>query len=197
VGLPANDVIGWDILPQEVIQVDLKGTRVAVLAEELYEDLELWYPALRLREAGAEVKIVGPRAGETYKSKYGYPARADLGMEEADAAGFDAVVIPGGYAPDRMRRHPAMLAIVRAVHEAGRPVAFICHAGWVPISAGIVRGRTVTSVSAIKDDLINAGARWVDQEVVVDGNLVSSRTPADLPAFCRELTRLLAGAKVG
>ena len=177
--------------------MDLKGTRVAVLAEEIYEDLELWYPVLRLREAGAEVKIVGPRAGEVYKSKHGYPAKADLGMDEANPAEFSAVVIPGGYAPDRMRRHAAMLNFVRAMHEAGKPVAFICHAGWVPISAGIVRGRTVTSVSAIKDDLVNAGARWVDQEVVIDGNLITSRTPPDLPAFCRELIGLLARVKVG
>lgn len=167
--------------------MELNGRRVAVLVEEIYEELELWYPVLRLREAGADVKIVGPRAGETYKSKHGYPAKADLGMDEVQAADFDAVVIPGGFAPDRMRRHAAMLDFVRAIHDAGKPVAFICHAGWVPISAGIVRGRTVTSVSAIKDDLVNAGARWVDQEVVVDGNLISSRTPADLPAFCREL----------
>lgn len=177
--------------------MDLTGKRVAVFAEEIYEELELWYPVLRLREAGAEVKIVGPRAGETYKSKHGYPAKADLGMDEAQAADFDAVVIPGGFAPDRMRRHPAMLDFVRAIHDAGKPVAFICHAGWVPISAGIVRGRTVTSVSAIKDDLVNAGARWVDQEVVVDGNLVSSRTPADLPAFCRELIALLGRDRAG
>lgn len=182
--------------PREVRHVELKGARIAVLAEEIYEDLELWYPVLRLREAGAEVKIIGPAAGETYKSKHGYPAKADLGMDAARAADFDGIVIPGGYAPDRMRRHAAMLNLVRAMHEAGKPVAFICHAGWVPISAGIVRGRTVTSVSAIKDDLVNAGARWVDQEVAVDGNLVSSRTPPDLPAFCRELIKLLARVKV-
>lgn len=177
--------------------MDLQGVRVAALVEELYEDLELWYPVLRLREAGAEVAIVGPRAGETYKSKHGYPARADLGMEEADPARFAAVVIPGGYAPDRMRRHAAMLAFVRAMHQAQKPIAFICHAGWVPISAGIVRGRTVTSVGAIKDDLTNAGATWVDREVVVDGHLITSRTPPDLPAFARALVAALARVKVG
>lgn len=176
--------------------MDLKGARVAVLAEELYEDLELWYPVLRLREAGATVTLVGPKAGDVSKSKHGYPAKADLGMDDARASEFDAIVIPGGYAPDRMRRHAAMLNLVRGMHEAGKPVAFICHAGWVPISAGIVRGRTVTSVSAIKDDLVNAGARWVDQEVVVDGNLISSRTPPDLPAFCRELVGMLGRVKV-
>ena len=177
--------------------MDLNGTRVAVLVEEIYEDLELWYPALRLRETGAEVKIVGPKAGEVYKSKHGYPAKADLSMDDVNAADFDALVIPGGYAPDKMRRHPAMLNFVRTMHEAGKPIAFICHAGWVPISAGIVRGRTVTSVSAIKDDLVNAGARWVDQDVVVDGNLITSRTPPDLPAFCRELIKVLGRVKVG
>jgi len=176
--------------------MNLKDTRVAVLAEEIYEDLELWYPVLRLREAGAEVKIIGPKAGEVYKSKHGYPAKADLSMDDVNAADFDALVIPGGYAPDRMRRHPAMLNLVRAMHEARKPIAFICHAGWVPISAGIVRGRTVTSVSAIKDDLVNAGAKWVDQEVVVDGNLITSRTPPDLPAFCRELVKMLSQVKV-
>lgn len=177
--------------------MELSGARVAVLVEDNYEDLELWYPVLRLREAGAEVMIVGPRAGEEYRSKHGHAAKADLSMGEAKAADFHALVIPGGYAPDRMRRHAPMLDLVRAMHEAGKPIAFICHAGWVPISAGIVRGRTVTSVSAIRDDLINAGAQWVDREVVVDGNLISSRTPADLPAFCRELVRALAGVKVG
>jgi protease I len=176
--------------------MELKGTRVAVLAEEMYEDLELWYPVMRLREAGADVKIIGPKAGEIYKSKHGYPAKADLGMDEARAADFEAIVIPGGYAPDRMRRHAAMLTLVRTMHEGGKPVAFICHAGWVAISAGIVRGRTVTSVSAIKDDLVNAGARWIDQEVVIDGNLITSRTPPDLPAFCRELIKTLQRVKV-
>ncbi len=176
--------------------MELAGVRVAVLAEDLYEDLELWYPVLRLREAGAEVRVVGPKAGEVYKSKNGYPVKADVGMEDVKAEEFDAVVIPGGYAPDRMRRHRAMVEFVRAVHEAGKPVAFICHAGWVPASAGIVRGRTVTSFPSIRDDLVNAGARWVDQEVVVDGNLVSSRMPADLPAFCRALLDLLARVKV-
>ncbi len=174
----------------------LDGRRIAVFAEELYEDLELWYPVLRLREAGAQVRIVGPKAGDTYKSKHGYPAKADLGMDEARPSDFDALVIPGGYAPDRMRRHAPMLAFVRAMHEAKKPIAFICHAGWVPISAGILRGRTVTSVSAIKDDLVNAGAKWVDQEVVADGNLISSRTPPDLPAFCRELIGVLGRVRV-
>ncbi len=177
--------------------MELKGVRVAALVEEIYEDLELWYPVLRLREAGAEVTIIGPKAGEIYKSKHGYPAKTDLGMDDANADDFAGLVIPGGFAPDRMRRYPAMLNFVRAMDAAKKPIAFICHAGWVPISAGIVRGRTVTSVSAIKDDLINAGATWVDQEVVVDGHLITSRTPPDLPAFARELVKMLGRVKVG
>jgi len=177
--------------------VDLTGKKVAVLAEDYYENLELWYPVLRLREAGAEVTIVGPKAGESYKSKEGYPAKADLSMEDARASAFDAVIVPGGFAPDRMRRHAAMLRLVREAFDQGKIVAAICHAGWVPISAGILKGRTMTCVSAIKDDVINAGAQYVDKEVVVDGNLISSRTPVDLPAFCREIIKAMAAAKVG
>jgi len=168
--------------------LELKGKRVAVLAEDHYENLELWYPVLRLREAGAEVTIVGPKAGESYKSKEGYPAKAELSMDDARAADFDAVIVPGGYAPDRMRRHQAMLRLVRESFQAGKVVA--------SISAGIVKGKTMTCVSAVKDDVINAGATYVDKEVVVDGNLISSRTPPDLPAFCREIVKALGAVKV-
>ncbi len=171
--------------------MDLTGKKAAVLAEDNYENLELWYPVLRLREAGATVTIVGPKAGETYKSKEGYSAKADISMDDARAADFDAVIVPGGYAPDKMRRYPAMLRLVREAFEQGKVVASICHAAWVPISAGIVKGKTMTCVSAIKDDLINAGAHYVDKEVVVDGNVISSRTPPDLPAFCREIIKAL------
>lgn len=172
--------------------MELTGKRVAILAEELYEDLELWYPALRLREAGAEVKIIGSGSATMYHSKYGYAVTQDAAAADVSADDFDAVVVPGGYAPDRLRRYPAVLDLVREVFEAGKVVAMICHAAWVPISAGILKGRTATCVPAIKDDLINAGATYVDQEVVVDGNLVSSRRPADLPAFCRAI---IAGLK--
>jgi len=165
--------------------MDLSGKKVAVLAEDYYENLELWYPVMRLREAGAHVTIVGPKAGETYKSKEGYPARADVSMDDVKASEFDAVIVPGGYAPDKMRRYPAMLRLVKDTFDQGKIVASICHAAWVPISAGILRGRTMTCVSAVRDDVINAGANYVDKEVVVDGNLISSRTPSDLPAFCR------------
>ena len=171
--------------------MELKDKKIVILAEDIYEDQELWYPYYRMQEAGAQVTIAGLTGTETYNSKYGYPAKAEIAAADVDVTSIDAVIIPGGYAPDKMRRHPAMLKLVRDVHEKGGVVAFICHAGWVPISAGIVRGRKVTSVSAIKDDLVNAGAEWLDQEVVVDGNLVSSRTPADLPAYCRAIIAVL------
>lgn len=171
--------------------MDLKGKRVAVLAEDDYEDLELWYPVLRLREAGAKVTVVGTGSKQTYESKHGYPVTVDTQADRAFHSDFDAVIIPGGYAPDRLRRHPSVLTLVREVFAQGKIVAAICHAGWVPISAGIVRGKRLTSFSAIKDDLVNAGAEWVDEEVVVDGNLITSRTPDDLPAFPRAIIEAL------
>ena len=170
---------------------EIKGRRVAVLAERDFEDLELFYPLIRLREAGAEVKVVGP-TGPSYNSKHGYPVAVDLRAEDARPEEFDAVVIPGGWAPDFLRRSEAICLFVRRMFEAGKVVAAICHAGHVLVSAGILPGRTVTCVAAIRDDVINAGARYVDQEVVVDGNLITSRTPPDLPAFCRAIIRALA-----
>lgn len=174
---------------------ELEGKRVAVLAEDQYENLELWYPYMRLREAGAEVVIVGPEK-KSYASKEGYPAEAEYAAADAEPAHFDGVVIPGGYAPDKLRRYPEILEFVRRIHNDGKTVAFICHAGWVPISANIVSGRRVTSVKAIKDDLVNAGADWVDEEVVIHRNLISSRTPDDLPAFGRAIVEVLANAPV-
>ncbi len=170
----------------------MEEKHIVVLVEDHYEDLELWYPLLRMREAGARVSVVGLTAGETYHSKHDYPVTADAAADGVLPDDIDAVIIPGGYAPDRIRRHQAMLDLVQGVFERGGVVAFICHAGWVPISAGIVEGKTVTSYFAIKDDLTNAGANWVDQEVVQDGNLISSRTPDDLPAFCRAIISALA-----
>jgi protease I len=140
-----------------------------------------------MREAGAEVKVVGMPGVQEYHSKHGYPVKVDLAANAVSADDFDAIIVPGGYAPDLMRRHPPILDLVKGIFEGGGVVAMICHAGWVPISAGIVKGKRVTSVSAIKDDLINAGAEWVDQEMVQDGNLISSRGPGDLPAFCRAI----------
>lgn len=173
--------------------MNLTGKRVAVLAEDLYEDLELWYPVLRLREAGAEVTIVGSGSKKTYEGKHGYPVTVDTQADRVFHSDFEAIIIPGGFAPDRLRRYPSVLTLVRQMSEQGKVVAAICHAGWVPISAGIVKGKRLTSVGAIKDDLVNAGAEWVDEEVVVDGNLITSRTPEDLPAFLREIVKALGG----
>lgn len=168
----------------------LNGKSVLFFAAPLYEDLELWYPKIRLEEEGARTFVAG--LGEkTYQGKKGYPLTVDGNVDDVLAEEFDALVIPGGYAPDIMRRSEKLLAVTRAIHGAGKPVAFICHAGWVPISAGIVKGRKVTSVRAIKDDLVNAGATWLDEPVVVDKNLISSRTPADLPQFCKALIAAL------
>jgi protease I len=164
---------------------ELAGMRVAILAETLYEDMELWYPYYRLREAGADVFVVGSGSSETYQSKHGYPVTVDAEADTVTASQFDAVIIPGGYSPDHMRRHPGMVKLVREAHEQGKVVAAICHAGWMLASANIVRGKNATSFRSIKDDLVNAGANWVDREVVRDGTLVTSRSPADLPAFMR------------
>lgn len=169
----------------------LKGKRIAVLAEDMYEDPELWYPYYRLLEAGAEVTLVGPEA-KTYTSKHGYPVKAEVAAADVSADDFDGVVVPGGFAPDRLRRYPAILDLVRGINNKGGMVAAICHAAWVPISAGILRGKRATCVSAIKDDVINAGAHYVDEAVVVDGNLVTSRTPADLPVFMPAIIEVLA-----
>jgi protease I len=172
----------------------LQGTTVLFFAAPLYEDLELWYPKIRLEEEGVRTVVAG--LGErTYQGKRGYPVTPDARVEDVDAATFDGLVIPGGYAPDILRRSGRVLDLTRTIYQAGKPVAFICHAGWVPISAGIVRGRRGTSVGAIKDDLVNAGLLWEDSAVVVDGNLISSRTPADLPQFCRAIIEALKAGK--
>ncbi len=171
--------------------MELQGKRIAILAENNYQELELWYPLLRFREAGAEVRVVGMAGVTAYQSKHGYPVQVDVAADAVTPDDFDAVIVPGGYAPDLMRRHKPMLDLVRGVFERGGIVAMICHAGWVGISAGIVRGKRATCVPAIKDDLINAGAHYVDAEVVQDGNLITSRVPADLPAFCRTIIAAL------
>lgn len=172
--------------------MELKGKKIGVLIEDIYEDLELWYPALRFREAGAKVSIIGPEK-KVYRSKHGYEAEADLEAAKAKGAAFDAIVIPGGYAPDRMRRFPAMVKVVRDAMKADRCVAAICHGGWMLCSAGGIKGKTVTGYIAIKDDLENAGAKYVDREVCVDGRIVTSRKPSDLPAFCAAIIRVLKG----
>ena len=170
--------------------MSLKGKRVLFFAGPLYEDLELWYPKIRLEEEGAATTVAG--LGEkTYQGKRGYPVTVDVNMDQLDAASFDGLVIPGGFAPDQLRRFDKVLQLTREIYQAGKPVAFICHAGWVPISAKILRGKHATSVRAIKDDMENAGVVWEDSAVVVDGNLISSRTPADLPQFCKALIAAL------
>ncbi len=166
------------------------GKKVALLAEDLYEDQELWYPYYRLIEAGYEVKIVGPEK-KTYYSKHQYPVEVDLSIEEARVDDFLGVVIPGGYAPDHLRRFPKVLNFVRKIFEKDGLVAAICHAPWVLISAGILDEKDTTCFFSIKDDLINAGANYLDQEVVVDNHLVTSRTPRDLPAFLLAILKVL------
>jgi protease I len=164
--------------------------KVAVLVEEHYQVLEVWYPYLRLREEGINTMLVGT-GKKQYKSKEGYPAEEELAINKAKTEEFDAVVIPGGYAPDILRRYPEVNDFVREMFEKGKIVAAICHAGWVLVSAGILKGKKATCFSAIKDDVINAGATYLDKEVVVDGNLITSRNPYDLPAFCKELIKKL------
>ncbi len=174
-------------------ETSLQGKRVAILAEDLYEDLELWYPLLRLREAGAEVAVVGPGPARSHKSKHGYEVEVDRLADQVKAADFDAVIIPGGYAPDRMRRHAAMVTLVQEMAQGQKVVAAICHAGWMLASAEVIRGKNVTGFYAIKDDLRHAGANYRDEEVVVDGKIITSRQPADLPAFCRAIIAALTG----
>jgi protease I len=173
----------------------LQGKTILFFAGPLYEDLELWYPKIRLEEEGARTIVAGT-GDETYQGKRGYPLTVDTSVDQITAEEFDGLVIPGGYAPDIMRRSPKLLQLTREIYQAGKPVAFICHAGWVPISAGIVKGKRGTSVGAIKDDLVNAGMLWEDSAVVVDGNLISSRTPADLPQFCRAIIAALEKSRV-
>lgn len=165
--------------------------KVAVLVEDHYQVLEVWYPYLRLREEGIETIFVGPGRKDEYASKEGYPVAKELSIKKAQIESFDGVIVPGGYAPDLLRRDHDITAFVRGMYEQGKLVAAICHAGWVLVSAGILKGKNATCFFAIKDDLINAGARYIDQEVVVDGNLITSRNPNDLPAFCREAIRFL------
>ena len=171
--------------------MSLSGKRIAVLVEQKYEELELWYPVLRLREAGATPLIVGPEAGKTYPSKLGYPARSDVAAADVSAADFAGIVIPGGFCPDYIRRSEAMLKLVRDAHERRLPLAAICHGPWVLCSTPALKGKRATCFFAIKDDVINAGGQYVDAEVIRDGNLITSRKPDDLPAFTLTLMQAL------
>jgi protease I len=164
----------------------LQGKTIAILIEQDYQDLEVWYPYYRLREDGARVLLVGTGAHSEYKGKYGYPAKAEVQAEQLSARELDGLVIPGGWAPDRLRMSSGVIELVRRMNDLRKPIACICHGGWVLCSAGILRDRRVTSYAAIKDDMMHAGATWVDEEVVVDDNLVTARKPDDLPAFMRD-----------
>ncbi|MGI8907387.1 MAG: type 1 glutamine amidotransferase domain-containing protein [Candidatus Sumerlaeaceae bacterium] len=164
----------------------LAGKKVLIITEDIYEDLELWYPKLRLIEEGAEVDVATPKI-QKYTGKNGYPLEPDLTIDDVKTRDYAALVVPGGYAPDKLRRYPRALEIVRDFDADKRPIAFICHGGWVPISARIVKGVRLTSVNALKDDLENAGATWVDQGCVRDGHIITAQVPKDLPDFCRAL----------
>jgi protease I len=161
------------------------------LVDDVYEDLELWYPKLRLEEAGYVVRLAATQL-RTYQGKHGYPAEANTLIDECHAAEHAGVLIPGGFMPDKLRRDPKVLALTREFFDQGKLVAFICHGGWIPISAKILKGKRATGSRGIKDDIENAGATWVDEPVVVDGNLISSRTPQDLPWFARAMVEFLA-----
>jgi protease I len=171
--------------------MQLSSARIALLIEDDYQELEGWYPLLRLREAGATVVVVGSGAKAEFTSKLGYPMAADVAAADVSADDFDAVIVPGGFAPDHMRLYPEMVALVHDAHTRGKLVATICHGGWLLASAGIARGRRVTGYRPIKDDLVNAGGTWVDTDVVRDGSIISSRGPDDLPAFLREIVAYL------
>lgn len=166
--------------------MELEGKKVIIFVADMFEDLEFWYPKLRMKEAGAQVVVVGPKE-DTYKGKHGLPAKADKGIQDVKESDFDLLIIPGGYSPDHMRRSPQMVEFVKKMNSKGKPIAAICHGPWMLASADIIKGKRLTSFFSIKDDLIHAGAKWVDEESVIDGNIITSRQPDDLPAFCKAI----------
>ena len=166
-------------------------TRILAFVGDTYEDLELLYPKLRFEEEGWEVVVAGPQAGQLYHGKHGYPCPADTNFESVSAEDFDALLIPGGFMPDKLRRDPQVLNLVRTFDTQHKPIAMICHGGWIPISAGILGGRRATSTPGIRDDMTNAGVEWSDEPLVIDGNLISSRQPRDLPVFARAVVEAL------
>lgn len=184
--LPATDFVS---------PTTLKGCRILAFVGEIYEDLELWYPKLRLIEAGAEVVVAGPHAGETYHGKLGYPCESDVAISSVQSSDFAGLLVPGGFMPDKLRRDADVLRLVREFDAARKPIAAICHGGWIPISAGVYRNVRVTGSPGIRDDLVNAGAIFEDAPVVVDRHHVSSRRPDDLPDFCRQFLALLAAGR--
>lgn len=169
----------------------LKDKKIIALIHDDFEDLELWYPILRLREEGAVVDIVGENANKKYTGKYGVPAQSDFSFSEIDPSDYDALLVPGGWAPDKLRRFKEVIDIVKHMDEKKKPIGQICHAGWVLISAKILKEKKVTSTPGIKDDMKNAGAIWIDVPSVVDGHIVSSRRPPDLPDYMRDFINVL------
>lgn len=172
--------------------MELDNKHILIFVEDEYEDLELQYPKFRMLEAGAKVTIAGPKEKERYKGKHGYPCHSDISLDKVEVKDYDALIIPGGYAPDKLRKFPKAIEIIIQFNDAKKLIAFICHAGWLPISANVLKGIKCTSVSTIKDDLINSGANWVDEAVVVDQNFISSRSPHDLPKFCPAIIEYLS-----
>ena len=166
--------------------------KVLQLVSDDFEDLELWCPVMRLREAGAIVDLAAEKPGK-YKGKYGVPCEVEISFLDVNAADYDGILIPGGWAPDKLRRFPKVLELVREMNAAGKLVGIICHAGWVLASAEVLQGKKVTSTPGIRDDLVHAGAAWLDQPVVIDGNIVSARRPPDIPEYEKALVSVLFG----
>ncbi len=167
------------------------GNKVLILIEDGFRDEELIYPYYRFIEAGYEVKMVGPEAGREYKGKFGLPIKSDISPTQVDLEEVAGIIIPGGFAPDKMRLDRAMVDLVKKAFDACKVIAAICHGGWMLVEADICKGKDVTGYIAIATDLANAGGNYMDKEVVVDGNLVTSRIPGDLPAFCRSTLELI------
>jgi protease I len=173
--------------------MELENKQIAIFIADLFEDVELTYPYYRMKEAGARVYLLGQEEAHSYTGKKGVSEKSDMSIRNADPSDFDILIIPGGYAPDKMRMEPRFIEFTRKMNEQGKVIASICHGPWILASADIIRGKKVTSWPSLRDDLLNAGAEFVDQEVVVDGNIITSRKPADLPAFCRTIIQHVSG----
>lgn len=171
----------------------LQNKKIIALVDHDFEDLELWYPVMRLQEEGATVHLVGDEKGKKYIGKYGVPATSDFAFSDVSSTDYDGILVPGGWAPDKLRRYPEVLTFVKEMDKVKKPIGQICHAGWVLISAKILEGRTVTSTPGIRDDMENAGATWLDEAVVVDGHIISSRRPPDLPPYAKAFADAVAG----